>query len=175
MKKNLLAIAVLASSSVFSLHAAATDGDVKFTGEITDVTCKVDTGSATPLAVTLGKVAKTSFPDAGARASATKFTLQLSACPDTITSAKVKFDGTAIPGTNGLLALTDEAGVATGIGIELSDDSNSVLPLFTASKAYTLQKDVVNNLDFVASYISTSKTITTGPANATASFTINYN
>ncbi|MBC3378340.1 fimbrial protein [Serratia fonticola] len=175
MKKNFIAIAVLASSSVFSLHAAATDGNVKFTGEITDVTCQVDTGSASPLEVKLGKVARTSFTGAGSKASATKFTLQLSACPDSITSAQVKFDGTTVVGSNGVLALTNEAGVATGVGIELSDDSNSVLPLFTASKSYTLKKDVVNNLDFVASYIATSDDITTGPANATASFTINYN
>lgn len=91
-------------------------------------------------------------------------------------SASVKFDGTSVNGDNSVLALTQEAGVATGVGIQLSDDSNTVLPLFTASKAYSLQSGgATNNLDFVARYISTAADVTPGPANATANFSINYN
>jgi major type 1 subunit fimbrin (pilin) len=72
--------------------------------------------------------------------------------------------------------LTQQSGVATGVGIQLTDSDNTVLPLFTESKAYPLQPGTtVNNLDFSARYIATSATVTAGPANSAASFTVNYN
>jgi major type 1 subunit fimbrin (pilin) len=175
MKKNIIA-ATLAAVALTSVSAFAADGQVKFTGEITDAACKVANTVASPLDVQLGKVAKSSFTQAGDKSAATKFTLQLSDCPDTVSTATVKFDGTSVNGDNSILALTQGAGVATGVGIQLSDDSNTVLPLFTESKSYSLQAgSVTNNLDFVARYISTAAAVTPGPANATANFSINYN
>lgn len=175
MKKTIIA-AALATAALTSVSAFAADGQVKFTGEIIDAACTVENSVTNPLEVTLGKVAKSAFTISGDKAAATKFTLKLTNCPDTVSSASVKFDGTSVNGDNSILALTQGAGVATGVGIQLSDDSNTVLPLFTASKAYSLQSgSVTNNLDFVARYISTAADVTPGPANATASFSINYN
>lgn len=177
MKKNLIAVAVLATSVFGVASAMAADGQVNFTGEIIDAACTVVNTPANPLEVKLGKVARSSFTQSGDRSSATGFTLKLTDCPSTVSTASVKFDGTSVAGDNSVLALTQESGVATGVGIQLSDDANTVLPLFTASKAYALQSGtgVVNNLDFVARYISTSNNVTAGPANSMASFTINYN
>lgn len=178
MKNNLIAVAVLASCAFgISNSTFAADGQVNFTGEIIDAACQVTNSPANPLEVNLGKVAKSAFTGAGSTASATKFTLQLTDCPDTVSSAQVKFDGTPVTGDNGVLALTQGVGVAEGVGIQLADDSNTVLPLFTASKSYALQSGagVVNDLDFVARYIATAATVTAGPANSTANFTINYN
>ncbi len=175
MKKNLIAVAVLASSA-FGISAFAADGQVNFTGEIIDAGCTVVNTPSNPLQVTLGSVARSAFTQAGDTAAATGFTLQLTNCPATVNTASVKFDGTAANGDNSVLALTQTAGVATGVGIQLSDASQNVLPLYTASAAYSLQSGTaVNNLDFVARYISTSNTVTAGPANSMASFTINYN
>ncbi|MBL5902948.1 fimbrial protein [Serratia fonticola] len=174
MKKNLIAVAVLATS-VFGA-ASAMAAQVNFKGEIIDAACTVVNTPAKPLEVNLGKVAKSGFTQAGDKSAATKFTLQLSDCPNTVSTATVKFDGTSVNGDNSILALTQDAGVATGVGIQLSDDSNTVLPLFAASKSYSLQSgSVTNNLDFVARYISTAAAVTPGPANATANFSINYN
>ncbi|MGL5387211.1 MAG: fimbrial protein [Serratia sp. (in: enterobacteria)] len=175
MKKNLIAVAVLASSA-FAISAFAADGQVNFTGEIIDAACQVVNSPSNPLDVVLGKVAKTAFTGTGSTAAATKFTLQLTNCPATVSTASVKFDGTSVNGDTTLLALTQESGVATGVGIQLADASNSVLPLYTASMAYPLQSgSVTNNLDFVARYIATAATVTAGPANSMASFTVNYN
>ncbi|CAI2040268.1 fimbrial protein [Serratia fonticola] len=174
MKNNLIALAVLASST-FGMSAFAADGEVSFTGEIIDVACQVTNSVGNPLEVKLGKVSKSTFKAAGDTASATEFTLQLTACPAGINAAQVKFDGTSVNGDNSILALTQVGGVAKGVGIQLSDDSNNVLPLFTNSKAYTLKPSVTNDLKFVARYIATSATVDAGTANATASFTINYN
>ncbi|HHQ4306045.1 TPA: fimbrial protein [Serratia fonticola] len=177
MKKNLIAVAVLASSVFAVTAAAAADGQVDFVGKITDDACVVTNNPGSPLQVKLGEVATTSFnvggvPTAGVKSSATNFTIKLTGCPAAATQAAVKFDGIAVSGDNTVLALT--AGGATGVGIQLSDDANAVVPLFTASKSYPLVLGN-NDLNFVARYISTSSTITSGVANSTASFTLNYN
>ncbi|WP_225684777.1 fimbrial protein [Klebsiella michiganensis] len=89
-------------------------------------------------------------------------------------SATVKFDGTADSSVGTILALTQEPGVAQGVGIQLMDNKNVVVPLYTASSAYPLQPGE-NSLAFVARYYATSSTVNAGFANATSTFTLNYN
>lgn len=176
MKKNFIIIAMAVTAALSASSAYAADGQVNFTGEIIDAACEVVNTPSNPLDVQLGRVSKTAFTAAGDLSSATKFTLQLKNCPATATTAQVKFDGTALNGDNSVLALTQDTGVATGVGIQLSDDSNTVLPLYTASKTYPLVSGTaVNNLDFSARYIATNASVTAGPANSTATFTVNYN
>lgn len=174
MKKNVIAT-LIAASSVFAINnALAADGTIDFTGEITDQACELAAGSDA-LKVNLGKVSKKALPSAGSTAAATKFTIKLINCPATVTTASVKFDADSYLGDDTVIKLKEEAGVATGVGIQITDDVNTVVPLFTASKNYPLQQNVENNLDFRARYIAKSDTVTTGPANGTATFTINYN
>lgn len=176
MKKNLIAAGIVAVSILSAASAvSAADGQVNFKGEIIDSACVVANTPASPLDVTLGQVSKTSFSAAGDTAAATKFSLKLSNCPATVTKASVKFDGTAAGGDNSVLALTKDTGVATGVGIQLMDSSNTVLPLATASASYPLVSTGVNNLDFTARYVSTAATVTAGPANSVANFTVVYN
>lgn len=174
--KHLVIAATLATTVFGAASVMAADGQVNFKGEIIDAACEVVNNMSNPLDVTLGKVAKTAFTGAGSTAAATKFTLQLINCPDSVSNAKVKFDGTSVSGDNSVLALTTETGVATGVGIQLTDASQAVLPLYTESASYPLLPGTaVNNLDFVARYIATSATVTAGPANSVANFTVNYN
>lgn len=174
MKKNLIAVAVLASST-FAMSAFAADGQINFTGEIIDTACTVTNDPANPLSVTLGNVASTSFDAVGDTAASTKFDLLLTGCPDTVsTSATVKFDGNPAANNNEVLELTQGVGVATGVGIQLADDTGTTVPLFTASKPYALQTGD-NTLSFMARYISTAAVVTPGTANSTAQFTIIYN
>lgn len=175
-KKNTLSLSIASFLLVASTASAmAFDGTVKFQGEIVDAACTVDIGAGNTMIVDLGKVNKTAFTGAGSTASATKFTLKLKDCPVSIKSTTVKFDGTAYDGDDSVLALTEETGVATGVGIQLSDNTQAVLPLFTASKNYALQPTIVNDLDFYARYIAKADTVTAGPANSVATFTMNYN
>lgn len=176
MKKNLIAAAIVTVSVLSATSAFADDGQVNFKGEIIDSACEVVNNVSSPLDVTLGQVAKTAFTGAGSTAAATQFTLQLKNCPDSVTKAAVKFDGTAAGGDNNVLQLTQETDVATGVGIQLSDASDTVLPLFTVSTSYPLVAGTaVNNLDFVARYIATDDTVKAGPANSVASFSVIYN
>lgn len=171
MKKLALATAVVAivSTSVF-----ADDGKINFTGLITDDACTVVNHMANPLTVALGTVSSKAFTGAGSTAAPTRFEIDLTNCPATAKTAKVKFDGIADSGNTDILALTDEAGVATGVGIQLSDLSNAVIPLFTASKSFDLTVGD-NSLPFIARYYATNDSVTPGVANSTSNFTIVYN
>lgn len=174
MKKNLIVVAVLATST-FAMSAFAADGQINFTGDIIDTACVVTNDPANPLSVTLGNVSSTSFSAVGDTAASTKFDLLLTGCPDTVSaSASVKFDGTPDTNNNDVLQLTQGVGVATGVGVQLADDIGTTVPLFTASKPYALQTGD-NTLSFMARYISTAAAVTPGAADATAQFTIIYN
>lgn len=176
MKKNLMAATLAAAAVMTSASVFADDGQINFTGEITDQGCKVSNTPTAPLNVAMGKISTGSFHGAGSTASATKFTLKLTECPSTVSTATIAFDGTSLNGNNTILALTGGTGAATGVGIQLSDDSNTVVPLFMKSKAYTLKSgSESNNLEFVARYIATADEVKPGAANATANFTIHYN
>jgi major type 1 subunit fimbrin (pilin) len=173
MKKMIIAAMVCGS---LSSAAFADDGKINFIGTITDDACTVVNNTTTPLTVTLGTVSSQAFNGAGSTAGATMFTLALSSCPDTVNSASVKFDGTSDSNVNTILALTGAgtAGVADGVGIQLADANNNVIPLYTASAAYPLQTGA-NNLEFVARYYATATAVTAGTANATSNFSIIYN
>lgn len=171
MKKLAIAASIIAS---LSTAAFADDGKINFVGAITDDACTVTNDMSNPLTVTLGTVSSSAFTGAGSTAAPTKFTIALTNCPATVSSAKVKFDGTADSNVGTILALTQETGVATNVGIQLMDKQNVVVPLYTASSAYPLATGD-NNLDFVARYYATATGVTAGPANSTSNFTIIYN
>jgi len=173
MKKLVIAVSI-AAASLSAASVFADDGKINFVGAITDDACTVVNDMSNPLTVTLGTVSSKAFTGAGSTAAPTKFTIALKDCPSTVTSAKVKFDGTADSNVNTILALTQETGVATNVGIQLMDKQYMVVPLYTASSAYPLATGD-NNLDFVARYYATAAAVTAGPANSTSNFTIIYN
>ncbi|HGM6627010.1 TPA: fimbrial protein [Serratia marcescens] len=179
MKKNLLVAGVI-SAGIFSLsanNAMAADGRVNFIGTITDATCTVVNTPANPLTVTLGTVSRTSLDGgSGKTAAPTSFNIALTNCPTSLNghTASVKFDGTSATSDNSVLQLTQDNGVATGVGIQISDYTGNPLPLYTSSAAYKLVTGS-NNLNFVARYKSIADSVTSGPANSTSQFTIVYN
>lgn len=152
----------------------ADDGKINFVGAITDDACTIVNNMTNPLTVTLGTVSSGAFTAAGTTAAPTKFTLALKSCPSSVISATVKFDGIADNNENTLLALTQDAGVAKNVGIQLMDKNYAVVPLYTASSSYPLVTGD-NSLDFIARYYATAVPVTAGPANSTSNFTIVYN
>jgi major type 1 subunit fimbrin (pilin) len=176
MKKNLIALTIAATAVLSAANTFAAAGQVNFTGEIIDAGCDVINTVSNPLQVNLGQVAKSEFVNTGDTAAATGFNIQLTNCPVTVSTASIKFDGTALNGDNSILQLTQDAGVATGVGIQLSDASGAVVPLAQQSAAYALQSgSTMNNLPFIARYKSVASTVTAGPANGVANFSVIYN
>ncbi|MTC48291.1 fimbrial protein [Providencia alcalifaciens] len=166
---------IIASNIILSFAsiASASDGYINFTGEIIDQTCTIDSTSQN-LIVPLGSVSKSSLDGAaGKKSSPTGFQLNLTLCPPTVAGATVKFDGTNDSDNADLLKLTQEAGVATGVGIEIADNIGTPIPLHSESMEYPLSTGS-NSLNFVARYVSTLNTVTTGPANGVTQFTLNY-
>lgn len=175
MKKqfNTLALLSVICGAVIT-NANAADGTIQFNGEIIDAACTVSPASANQT-VTLGQVSSAAFSAVNQRAAATSFKIDLSACPASVTTASVKFDGTPYQGDTTLLGLNPLPGAATGVGIQIRTATGLVLPLFTASTATPLVQGVTNTLNFDASYVAKTVPVTAGLANGVATFSIIYN
>lgn len=174
MKKIFCVTTLVAASLGLSVSAFAADGDVRFTGELTSEVCQVVNNMSNPAEVPLGNVGYTAFTGIGSTARAQSFVLTLKNCPPTVSNALVQFEGTPATADNRSLALTAGPDVATGVAVQISDASNNVLPLRVASQAYPLTEGS-NDLAFVARYVAISDTVTSGSANAVATFDITYN
>ncbi|WP_260864544.1 fimbrial protein [Citrobacter sp. Marseille-Q6884] len=176
MKKNLIAVVITAATVLTASHAFAAAGTVNFTGEILDAACSVDVASQNQT-VALGTYNKSEFTNSGDVTAAKKFNIILKDCPDTVTQAHVMFDGTPEPTNSSLLAIDSTvAGAATGVAINLLTADMVPLPLHGDNTyRYELSSTADNSLDFYAQYKSTSGTVTAGPANSVASFSVIYN
>ncbi|MFV8868557.1 fimbrial protein [Serratia fonticola] len=175
MKNNVIAVAMAAAAILSGANAFAEAGQVNFTGEIIDTGCDVVNNMSNPLIVDLKKVNKSEFKNIGATAAATDFIIKLTNCPAIAQTASISFDGQALNNDPSILQLTQESGVATGVGIQLSDVI-AVLPLRQPSVAYSLVSgSEENNLRFTARYKSVAADVNPGPANSTATFSVLYN
>lgn len=176
MKMNLIAIVLAATAAVSMSNAFAAAGTVNFTGEILDAACTVDVNSANQT-VALGQYNKSEFTATGDVTAAKKFSIVLKDCPSTVNQAHVRFDGTPETTDSTLLAIDSSvAGAATGVAINMMSADMSQLPLHgDNSYRYTLVSTADNTLDFYAQYKSTTATVTAGPANSVASFSVVYN
>lgn len=173
MKKTLLSITLLAGSA-FPLLSQAVDGNLFFTGEILANTCAINAGDMSQSLV-LGGIAKNAFPSAGSTASVIPFSIHLEDCDNSLHGATVRFDGTRDAINSDLLALTP--GGATGVAVALFESNGTTpIPMNADSQSVAITGDITT-LNFVAKYQATATpaSITAGPANAVAQFTLNYN
>lgn len=167
--KNSALVAMVASLG-FASAAFAADGTINFTGKITDTACTIASDSITK-AVSLGTVSSKAFSGSGSTAAATRFTINIASCPESVTSASVRFDGTPNSGNSNILAVT---GGATNVGIGIYEaDSSTLIPLQSDSKAQALTTSA-SQLSYIAKYYATAASVGAGDANATATFTITY-
>lgn len=185
MQKNrFIQIAALAAAGVFAQGAFAVEGTINFTGDIVDAPCSIAAGSQS-LSVPMGKIARTVFDGATAGTATVgkkapvpaKFSIDMLGCGATAKGATVTFSGTADAddATNLRLSNSGQAGAASasGVAIELGDSAGTKIALGSASSQYALSAGD-NSLKFQAVYVATKAAVTTGPANATAQFTVNY-
>lgn len=168
---------ILGSSQSFA--ATNGEGQVNFTGRIIDAACTIDGMTGGVIEVPMGEVNKSQLATAGSKGDAKNFTISLKLCPATVARAGVTFDGTALGGDATIVALTEgtvENPTAQQVGVQISDASGVVVPLYTESTPVALNTTAgaVNNLNFVARYISIG-TATAGAANALVNFSIDYN
>lgn len=174
MKSKLGVLVVLTASLGFVGTTIAADGNITFTGTITDNACTVDTGSANQT-VNLGTVSSTAFTAAGVTAAPTRFNINLTNCPAAVTTANVRFDGRTAAANSQILALS--AGqTATNVGVALYEqDSSTLLPIASKSADRPITAAGPNVLTYIAKYYATATPVTAGTANSAATFTIGYN
>ncbi|MDC9588911.1 fimbrial protein [Xenorhabdus sp. XENO-10] len=176
MKTKLL-ISSLFVSSVFMSTAHAADGQIKFTGKITDIACKIDSSSANQT-VNMGTISSNAFNGTYSTSAPTRFSIKLSDCPANVKHAQVKFDGQTDRASSYLLALNNSNGesVAQGVAIALyENDGNTRINMAENSRPQRLSGQKVDEMNFVAKYIATADKVTPGSGDAVANFTITYN
>lgn len=173
MKLSKIKLAMVASTLLLTSGAYAET--INFTGTIVDSSCVATVDSSGSSSVALGKVSKSSLATSGATAAPTPFTISVTGCTASA-SVAIKFDGTPVTGNNALLALTQETGVATNVGIGIFNNTStnsSQISLYDASATQTTDTTGAASFPFVAKYVAVG-TATAGSANSSATFSITY-
>jgi len=160
----------LALAGVLPVAAQAATGTVKFEGEIIQSTCDV-TSATKDQTVVIGTYPTSLFKNVGDVSSSKAFTIGLENCdPGAYT---IRFDGQAPAGHPELLAVS----VATGVGIEILDNTDKVFPLnqdITDPAIVNVGTDGTATVNLKARYKSFEQTVGAGEANATSTFSIEY-
>ncbi|MEY4475595.1 MAG: hypothetical protein RL248_1362 [Pseudomonadota bacterium] len=141
-------------------------------GTIINSGCSVATSSLS-IPVSLGLTPQTDFTGVGTTSQSIPFNIDLIDCSAN-SNVKVTFSdtsGSPSPGIPGVLALT--SGGATGVGIQLLNATDTPIPLdipFDVGQTV----GTTFSIPLKARYYQTGATMTTGPANSTANFTMTY-
>ncbi|HGK4757613.1 type 1 fimbrial major subunit FimA [Enterobacter cloacae] len=195
MKKTLIAMATIMSLAAGSVYAAGTNDDtggdtpasktttitggtIHFTGALVNTPCTVSNDSVN-MTVPLGQYSLKQFKKTGDTTTRVGFNIKLNDCDTTVASkASVAFDGVPDATQKSLLAISsggDNATSATGVGIEITDHSGTVVAPGSASfsQPHALI-DGTNVLPFTARYVTTADKPTAGVADADVTFIMQY-
>lgn len=175
MKKKLTMIfTALFLVALFSECTLAHDGTIYITGVIHKKTCTIAPDSQT-LTVPMDSVQSLYFTQPGMGADYHPFAINVENCAGTEGSVSITFDGTPDTVNPDLLMLIGGEGYATGIGVGIYNQDKSLISIGNKSQDVLIiphQSDAI--LHFYARYIATASTVTTGTANATTTFILNY-
>nr|WP_280109473.1 long polar fimbrial major subunit LpfA [Escherichia coli] len=125
--------------------------------------------------VVLGQVNKSVFTAMGDKSTATPFKIKLENCDiSTFKNVEISFNGVGDADNSKLVSVSTEPGAATGVGIGIYDNTNTLVDLNTGKSA-TVLKEGQTVLYFTANYVSTKDAVTTGYGNAEVDFNLTYN
>ncbi|WP_186367548.1 fimbrial protein [Yersinia aldovae] len=165
-----LSASLFTFSTLNSANAAPT-GSVEFKGAIVDTLCNIVGSDIVDVA--LGIYPLDSLKTVGAQTTLKDVVLNLENCP--ASAATVTFSGTASTNPSLLAINIDGGDEATNVAVALFEENGTTpVPLNQASLSKTLA-DGPNTWTFKAAYQVLTTGVTTGTANATATFEIAYN
>ncbi|HFZ8995706.1 TPA: fimbrial protein [Citrobacter freundii] len=149
-------------------------GEVHFAGGVVNAACAVDMNSAAQI-IEMGQVRSNQFSGVGAWSDPQPFTIVLKDCDTTISQqVGVAFNGVTDEKDPEVIALTNGAGSARGVGIGIFDHlGNQIIPN-TQPQSFSAIQENTTVLNFVAKYRSLAKNVTPGEADAQAWFTLTY-
>lgn len=173
--KNLYLITslIISSCSLVAYQSSAHDVTVNITGTVTNTTCTVSPDSKDKI-VDLGKVPANSLYRSGTSSSPVSFTINLENCGDVANGVVISFSG--IPDSNmpDLLKLSPESS-ASGIAIELLDDSKELISIGGGSRQYNISSgQQTASLKFYAKMVANGEKIQTGPVISSVTFKTSY-
>jgi P pilus assembly protein, pilin FimA len=169
--KALLPVCLLLASPAMALTNIGSAGDIHFTLTIKEATCELQQEN---IEVEMGSVQIQRPVVVGRELNQKKFTIGLKDCAFA-TQAKVTMDGNVDTTDHNLFAI-DEGG-ATGIALKImTNDGVQQYPVATDSAPveHIIWFDNTNTLNYTASYVAVKQEVTTGAANATLNFTVQY-
>lgn len=166
-----LCCTMLFSIAPFSL---AHDGIVNISGTITDNTCTVSPDSK-DFTVKMGNVPSKQFYQAGDGTRYEPFFIHLEKCGGAASGVTVSFSGPKDNRNSDLLAIPSGNGNASGMGIGIYNQDKSLIPIGSNSIQTKLTPNQPSvSISFYARYIADGGVVTTGTANAAATFTLTY-
>lgn len=191
MKRSTFASLSAAGALVVALAPGVShaqwDGQVKFVGKVSDVTCLINgnaPGMNNILEVPMGEYAPTVFTGIGVKTRDEPFHINLSAgggltC-STSATARVAFDNDSIhvDKASGNLKISSTS-PAQGVQIEIYDAGNGSSGKIHLGVAQTSPQEVVlgtagGTLSYTANYVSTAAAVLPGTANSIIPFMVAY-
>ncbi|NKD17335.1 fimbrial protein [Aeromonas caviae] len=159
-------VGALFTGASFAADIEGGSSIVKFTGEIKESTCVINT-SQSKLDVDMGTVSTQAFSGAGSTSAEKDFSISLTGCSG-LTSAYIHFKGNTADSTTLISG-------NSSVGIQVKQDGQLVA-LDGSSKTNNVEFSGDGNatLNFTANYIQIASTISAGAATAQADFTVYY-
>lgn len=174
MRKTLYLLCTALSLVV--ANASAADSTITISGYVRDNACAV-AGESKDFTVDLLDNAAKQFHAVGATTPLVPFRIVLSPCGSSVTAVKIGFVGIADSINTDLLKLDGGATAAAGMGVQILDAQQTMLPLNATSATIpwtTLSPGQTNTLNFYARLMATQVPVTAGHVNATATFTLEF-
>lgn len=173
MKSSLITLGIL--TALTGTSAFANTGTINFVGKIDSSTCPIEVvnpgSGAVTNEVSMGSISPSRFTEVGQEYPGNDFILRIpldSNCA-VVNAGTVTFTSNAAGDNYATKAYT---GAATGVAIIIKDHTGEAVKNGIESKPYVLDPLKVNDMKFDAYYVSTSKDVGAGPADADINFLV---
>lgn len=142
---------------------------VAYTGDVA-IRTQTCTVSNKTINVALGDYNISDFPSIGSVSTNKSFNVELNC--DSGANVSIRIDGTSVPGTQGVVALSSGSDTAEGVGVQILNNNQPI----TIGQQWQVASNTPKgslNIPFTGRYYRTGD-VTEGPANAIATFTMIY-
>jgi major type 1 subunit fimbrin (pilin) len=188
-KKTLFVVASITALGMLAMSgaAAAVDGTITITGQVTASTCKVGNGSPNNFTVALPSIATSALNGVGTVAAATPFSIQISGCGTSGSPSKVAtyFEpGPTIDTSTGNL-INQASGGATGVQVQLLNGTGSSASAFSPIKlgaasgsqnsgTFAISSGGTATLNYYAQYYQSLASVGAGAFNSSVQYSMFY-
>ena len=175
MKKNLLALALLAMTAA---SAMAADGTITVYGEVVTQTCTIAAGDLNKV-VYMPTVAVAALPAAASVAGGTAFSIALTGCPVGNSMSAHFLPGATISNTTGNLINQAAAPTAGNVEVALFDSTGATRILMNGAKgaqtspAFVVPVGGAVSMAYQAKYYATAAA-TAGKVQSTVDYNLSY-